>query len=551
MKLQVKAGFLRGFKGEIFEGLGRYRDDDHFVELDADKLTAVQLDKLVELAKADPKEEGSRKLLQRITSYQNIRSAPEGKKIGRLEILATALRAYIEPSPNKWVFYEESDGYAVPYYVKDIDYERGNRDRPARVEVELAAVTRGSSERTKKTFYREHLGKTVSEILNDAGYYLETPEAVQRFLEDVDLYKKYSPQTGAQFRCSGTASPLGSYSYSYGRQKAMVRDGIPAKVVMDDLLDDDGSTRERTTKGSLTSNVFWGRSEETEENDESDEPSDSVVTPVHPYVKVFDLDQHEFVLVHVRNLTPYEYDKSAAGKLVLHKDTKDLVTILVEGSAEVLEDIIEGKTGGTIVIATGPPGTGKTLTAQVFSEEIERPLYVVQCAQLGTGPDSVEKELQKVLIRASRWKAILLIDEADVYIHERGSDIDQNAIVGVFLRVLENYRGVLFLTSNRTIIIDDAIMSRATAWIRYNYPTPEQLRELWAVLSKQYRMEISDKAIVQLVERFPKISGRNIKNLLKLAGTMIRRNRVKIMDVKLFEYVSAFLDLSTDEEKRE
>ena len=279
---------------------------------------------------------------------------------------------------------------------------------------------------------------------------------MEQYLGDVELYKQIAPLTGSQFRCLGVGYPESKYGYDY-RDKSMEREGQPATVVMDDIDEDDGSPR-KTSSGSMTSNKFWLQSsdEDGDEDDREgeDEAEGSVVTPVHPYVQVFDLQQHGFVLVHVRNLTSYVYDKSAADKLVLSRETKNLITILVNGSAEVLEDIIKGKTGGTIVIATGPPGTGKTLTAEVFAEEIERPLYVVQCSQLGTDEAALEKALSRVLTRASRWKAILLIDEADVYVHERGQDIQQNAIVGVFLRVLEYYRGVLFLTSNRATVID-------------------------------------------------------------------------------------------------
>ncbi len=558
MNLHVRVRFIKDFKGEKFERLIGYRNADNFVNIEAEQFTDAQLDSLMQQAKAEPKTEGCRGLIAKITSYRNIRSAPEGKKIGKLEILVTALKAYIEPSPNKWVFFDESDGYPLPYYVQDIKYHASERNSPARVTVRLAAVTRGRSDGTTINFHRQDLGLTVSEILNRANYYLETEAAVKRYLEDIEVYKKFSSQTGEQFRCTGT----GFTSSYYGREKAMERDGVQATVVMDDNGEEEEESHSRTQEtGAMTSNAFWvtkngaARDEDDEEEDDdadaesTQEAVDSVVTPVHPYVKVFDLHSHDFVTIHVRNLTPYVYDKSAASKLVLSKDTKDLVTILVQGSAEVLEDIIAGKTGGTIVIATGPPGTGKTLTAEVFAEEIGRPLYVVQCSQLGTDEESLEKELEKVLTRASRWRAILLIDEADVYVHERGADIQQNAIVGVFLRVLEHYRGVLFMTSNRSTIIDDAIMSRATAWIRYQYPTAEQLRELWGVLSKQYQMEMSEQAIAELVEAFPRLSGRNIKNLLKLTRMLIRNKKAKVIDVKLFKYVSTFLDLDTDEEK--
>jgi len=133
-------------------------------------------------------------------------------------------------------------------------------------------------------------------------------------------------------------------------------------------------------------------------------------------------------------------------------------------------------------------------------------------------------------------------------VHARGSDIQQNAIVGVFLRVLEHYRGVLFLTSNRATVIDDAIMSRATAWIRYALPTRDQLVEIWGVLSKQYGMEMPVGTIRQLVTEFPKISGRNVKNLLKLGRMLHKRDPKKNkIDLELFKYVSNFLDLKTSD----
>jgi len=335
----------------------------------------------------------------------------------------------------------------------------------------------------------------------------------------------------------------------------MEREGRPTKVVMDESgEEEDRSSNER---GSVASTLFWTKGPQSRSGDDEDEDDemevpeadvmereDSVNLPIHPYVRVFDLQQHKFATTHVRNLSEYVYDKEVVQKLVLPPNTKDLINILVRGSAEVMEDIISGKTGGTIVISTGPPGTGKTLTAEVFSEEIERSLYVVQCSQLGTDETALEKALQAVLQRASRWGAILLIDEADVYVRARGEDIQQNAIVGVFLRVLEYYRGVLFLTSNRETIIDDAVMSRATAWVRYDYPDRKALAEIWSVLSRQYSAGLSKETIESLVEKFPRLSGRNVKSFLKLARKLILAKRHDTLnDVKLFEYVAGFLDL--------
>ncbi len=555
MNLHIRVKYLKGFDDAVIKRAVSYRSEDQFVDLHADKLTSEQLDTLYERASkaASSKdfEDGARGLCQKIAAYKNVRANPSGAKVGKLEPFAAALRAYIEPSPNKWLFTDGSDGYALPYFVAHIAYHKADPSRGSQacVRVRLEAVTRGASDGTVLEFGMSDLGKTVPEILSAEGYYLETKAAVEAYWKDIELYKKYAPLTGAQFSAVGTGYSDSYYSYG---DVAMEREGLPATIVIDDGSEEDERSSSREQSGTTADAKFWkrgGASDDDDDNANDENDTDVVVTPVHPYIKAFDLGRHQFVLIHVRNLAPYQYDESAASKLVLDERTKSLITILVEGSSEVMEDIIKGKTGGTIVIATGPPGTGKTLTAEVFAESIKKPLYVVQCSQLGTDEENVEKQLQKVLLRASRWSAILLIDEADVYVHERGSDIRQNAIVGVFLRVLEHYRGVLFLTSNRSTVIDDAIMSRATAWIRFEYPSKQQLAEIWAVLSAQYEMALQALTIGRLVEEFPKLSGRNIKNLLKLGRMLHKRDPKKNkLDVELFKYVANFLDLKTDAE---
>lgn len=54
-----------------------------------------------------------------------------------------------------------------------------------------------------------------------------------------------------------------------------------------------------------------------------------------------------------------------------------------------------------------------------------------------------------------------------------------NRLVTVFLHKLEYYRGLLFLTSNRGIQFDDAILSRIHLTIEYEDLTKDFRRGLW------------------------------------------------------------------------
>ena len=67
-----------------------------------------------------------------------------------------------------------------------------------------------------------------------------------------------------------------------------------------------------------------------------------------------------------------------------------------------------------------------------------------------------------------KWKSVLLLDEADAFL-EQGSlhDVHRNALVSVFLRELEYYQGIIFLTTNRVSQIDDAIASRIHLPLKY------------------------------------------------------------------------------------
>ena len=132
-----------------------------------------------------------------------------------------------------------------------------------------------------------------------------------------------------------------------------------------------------------------------------------------------------------------------------------------------------------------------------------------------------------------------MIDEADVYIHTRGDDIQQNAVVGAFLRTLEYYQGVLFMTTNRAVIIDDAILSRCTAVVKYETPTKEEQVKIWQILSREFNIKLGDKVIKSLVGSYDYLTGREIKNFLKLAKLYADRMKKKI-SLDVFHSVSKY-----------
>jgi len=123
--------------------------------------------------------------------------------------------------------------------------------------------------------------------------------------------------------------------------------------------------------------------------------------------------------------------------------------------------IVKGKGRGLIILLHGVPGVGKTSTAETIADATGRPLLSVTCGDIGEHASDVEKNLEQIFTNSHRWGCVLLLDEAEVFLAKRNlEDLRRNAMVSVFLRILEYYSGILFLTTNRVGTIDEAFKSR-------------------------------------------------------------------------------------------
>jgi hypothetical protein len=369
--------------------------------------------------------------------------------------------------------------------------------------------------------------KTIADVIYDNGYIIETPEILAEYAASVDKFADLHNKIGDVYVAKNIGALAGNRSW-YSSTKYNFRKDVVNKVV----LDVNGYYELNAVSKSKSSKTGT-KSEFTEDG--------STQVHIHPFCYVFHLEEHKWLSVHVNNLDPYQFkDASYLDKLILPEDTKDLVNILMTTTKIQLEDIVAGKSGGSFILATGLPGTGKTLTAEMLAEIIQKPLYKVQCSQLGIVVDEIEKKLTNVLRNASRWGALLLVDEADVYIRKRDTDINQNAIVGVFLRTLEYYNGIMFMTSNMAQSIDDAILSRATAHVEYSKPSKDEQRKIWNILAEQFNVKLTSELVETLLTEMPDVVGRDIKALLKLA-IMYAEDKQLDLTFDVFEKISKFI----------
>ncbi|EME85371.1 uncharacterized protein MYCFIDRAFT_16922, partial [Pseudocercospora fijiensis CIRAD86] len=146
------------------------------------------------------------------------------------------------------------------------------------------------------------------------------------------------------------------------------------------------------------------------------------------------------------------------------------------------EDLVRGKGKGLVILLHGVPGVGKTSTAECVAEYTGRPLYALTCGDIGKTPREVQDSLSEAFSLAYRWNCVMLLDEADVFLAARdGTDLKRNAVVSVFLRSLEYYSGILFLTTNKVGFFDEAFKSRIHMMLYYKELNKLQTEEIWKV----------------------------------------------------------------------
>ncbi|PNP80998.1 hypothetical protein FNYG_05465 [Fusarium nygamai] len=271
------------------------------------------------------------------------------------------------------------------------------------------------------------------------------------------------------------------------------------------------------------------------------EASDSVVQQLTehqllllcPDVLAYGLRRKHWMLISLDYVQESVPSDESISNLIIAQDELKTIQALSNrqnsGTKHWSADFIEGKGSGQIILLHGPPGVGKTYTVEAISEWLHRPLLALTVADIGTVETLVEGELMKWFDLAEAWNAVLLVDEADIFLERRQNrDLARNGLVSAFLRRMEYFKGLLFLTTNRVGQIDDAFISRVHVAIGYQALDEETRRKVWSGFFRKLVRERAGK--VQIAPDAKKwvldtagetnINGRDIRNALQTAITL-------------------------------
>ena len=255
-------------------------------------------------------------------------------------------------------------------------------------------------------------------------------------------------------------------------------------------------------------------------------PSDPFPLLLPATISGFNMRNKKWEELDADRICDVSWNTEAFDNLVVDHTTRKLIKALVMRQLEADRgtDMIAGKGQGLVILLHGGPGTGKTFTAESVAELAKKPLYRVSCGDLGTEPTKVEQYLESVLYLGKIWDCVVLLDEADVYLEQRSMEsLDRNALVSVFLRVIEYYEGILILTSNRVGTFDEAFKSRVQLALHYENLKLRDRRKIWENFIK--RLETLEEKGVDFDDLYKhvndlakhELNGRQIRNALTTA----------------------------------
>jgi hypothetical protein len=249
-------------------------------------------------------------------------------------------------------------------------------------------------------------------------------------------------------------------------------------------------------------------------------------------VRGYAIMEKKWLQIWVEPIQEIVWNDRAFDSLVLPVQTKSLILALAESQVKYeqrFDDVIQGKGKGIVMLLSGPPGVGKTLTAESVAETMSVPLYSMSAGDLGVDPRGVETALRDILALTTKWKAVVLLDECDVFLEARSPhDLERNKLVSIFLRVLEYYEGLLFLTSNRVDDLDTAFESRIHLSIHYGELNAASRRSVWETFLAGANAlgNFTEADLVGLAEL--EMNGRQIKNVLKTAQLLATRAKAPL-----------------------
>lgn len=178
---------------------------------------------------------------------------------------------------------------------------------------------------------------------------------------------------------------------------------------------------------------------------------------------------------------------------------------------------------GVAALFAGPSGTGKTMAAHIIAADLGVEVFQVDLTKtVSKYIGETEKHLNRAFSDAERASAVLLFDEADALFGKRTEVKDAhgryaNVEVAYLLQRLEQFRGVVILTTNFKQNMDAAFVRRLRFIVDFPQPNAEQRLKIWAGAAPKAAPGWSELDFTDLAQRF-QLTGGHIQQIALTAA---------------------------------
>lgn len=173
-----------------------------------------------------------------------------------------------------------------------------------------------------------------------------------------------------------------------------------------------------------------------------------------------------------------------------------------------------------VAMFSGEPGTGKSMTCEIIASELKKELWTVDFSKVfGRYVGDTEKQLTKVFNDAMAVGAVLRIDEADTLLYNRSlvSASFERKFVNHALNLIENYNGIVLMTTNHLDIIDEAMDRRIESKIVFKNPTKDEMVVMIDKMLKPDAPLSEDFNTIEALKGVEPMSGGYIRNAIETA----------------------------------
>lgn len=197
---------------------------------------------------------------------------------------------------------------------------------------------------------------------------------------------------------------------------------------------------------------------------------------------------------------------------------------------------------GLIALFSGEPGVGKTLCATILANELDQQLFQISIPRVvSKWIGETEQNIEQIFATAKASHGILLFDEADSLFAGRTkveSSVDRysNMATNMLLQEIENFDGVVILTTNLEKNIDKAFQRRIGFKVHFPFPDGPLRARIWQTLVPASCPVDPELDWEELGERF-ELSGGHIKNAV-LRGAYQAAEEGVVLNMRHLEYAA-------------